>query len=114
MTRRSCALGCGAWLLVMGLPLCAFILATQGELVWRRGPGNGEVDRVFLVNEPDASGLGYEAARLTGPAGTVCARTTVRYFLWRNDEGVDQNADYCQCYTTNARGALQASGACNP
>jgi hypothetical protein len=114
MTWRSCAVGCGLWLLIMSLPLCAFILATQGEVAWRRGPGNLEVDRVFLVNEPNASGLGYEAARTTGEAGAVCLRTSLRYFLWRNDEGVDQNTDYCQCYTPDASGALQVSGACSP
>jgi hypothetical protein len=113
MTRRGCALGCAAWLVVMGLPLCAFLLATQGELAWRRGRGNLEVDRVFLINEPGASGLGYEAARLSG-GNSLCARTTVRYFLWRDDEGVEQNADYCQCYSFDATGAPQVTGACGP
>ena len=110
MTRRGCALGCGLWLVVMSLPLCAFLLATQNELAWRRGL---EVDRVFLVNEPGANGFGYEATRLSG-GGSLCARTTVRYFLWRNDEGVSQDADYCQCYSLDATGAPQVIGACNP
>jgi len=109
MTPRSCALGCGLWLLVMVLPLVGFFLAVNGELAWRRGPGNLEVDRLFLINEPNASGLGYEAARLTS-GETFCLRTNVLYFLWRNEEGGNPNAAYGQLYQRNASGQLELTG----
>lgn len=113
MTPRSCALGCGLWLVVMMLPLLAFFLAVNGELAWRRGPSNLEVDRLFLINEPGVSGLGYEAARLVG-IEAPCLQTSVSYFLWRNDEGGNQNAAYGQRYQRNATGQLEPTGEACP
>ena len=100
MTRAGCLTGCLLWLVVMSLPLAVIALVANNELAWRRGPNNAEVDRVFLLNEPGYDGLGYESARLTGPIGadgSVCVKVSVSYLLWRNDEGVEQNADFCQC-----------------
>ncbi len=100
MTRAGCLTGCLIWLVVMSLPLAVIVLILNNELAWRRGPNNAEVDRIFLLNEPGYAGLGYEAARLYGPVesdGVTCVTVAVRYLLWRNDEGVQQNADYCQC-----------------
>lgn len=116
MTRRSCALGCLIWLAVMAVPAVIFYLAVQGELDWRRGPGSLEEDRLFVINEPAASGLGYLASRLTDDAadGVVCVRTTVTYFLWRNDEGSEQNVSYCTCYARNAAGTFEPSGQACP
>lgn len=113
MTPRSCALGCGLWLVVMMLPLLAFFLAVNGELAWRRGPENLEVDRLFLINELGASGLGYEAARLTG-GDAPCLQTSVSYFLWRNAEGGNQNAAYGQRYQRTASGQLEPTGEACP
>jgi hypothetical protein len=111
MTPRSCALGCGLWLVIMSLPALAFLLATQGELAWRRGPNNLEEDRLFLINEPAAGGLGYLAARRAASPDDdlFCVRTTVSYFLWRNDAGEDPNTRFCQCYTRPSTGAYELS-----
>jgi hypothetical protein len=117
MTPRSCALGCLIWLAVMAVPALIFYLALQGELDWRRGPGNLEEDRLFVINEPGASGLGYLASRLADDAASdaVCVRTTVTYLLWRNDEGGEQNVSYCACYARNAAGDYEPNGqACLP
>lgn len=114
MTPRSCALGCGLWLLVMAVPALAFWLALQRELSWTRGPGGLVQDRIFYVDEPAAAGLGYLAARLTPAAagGQVCVRTRVLYLLWRNTEGVEQNTAYCQCYTRAAAAYEPAAETC--
>ncbi len=102
MTRRGCALGCLIWLVVMALPLVAFVFATQGELAWRRGPDSLIEDRLWLVDEPGMGGLAYLAARVTRderPAdGPLCVRTRVTFMLWRNLEGGDLDADFCACY----------------
>jgi hypothetical protein len=113
MTPRSCALGCGLWLLVMLLPLAGLFLAVNGELAWRRGPENLEVDRLFLINEPNANGLGYEAARLTGADG-LCLQTSVSYFLWRNAEGGNPNAMYSQRYQRTPLGQLEPTDTACP
>jgi hypothetical protein len=103
MTRRSCALGCGLWVLVMTVPALAFLLAAQRELNWSRGPGGLVQDRVFYIDEPQAGGLGYLSSRVvrdeTAAGGPLCLKTRVVYLLWRDVEGGDQNVDYCQCYT---------------
>lgn len=109
MTRRGIALGCLIWLVIMSLPALALYLVANNELAWRRGPNNLEVDKIFLINEPDYSGLGFESARVseTHPAG-VCVTTAMSYWLWRNAEGIDQNTSYCQCF--DSQGA--PSGSC--
>ena len=113
MTPRSCALGCLIWLVVMGLPVLAFMLATWGELAWRRGLNDFEEDRVFLVSEPNAGGLGYLSARIIldqSPAdGPLCVRTRVVYLLWRNDENINPNVNYCKCYLRGQAGQFELS-----
>ncbi|MBP7693489.1 MAG: hypothetical protein KA764_16320 [Anaerolineales bacterium] len=109
MSRRGCVLGCGAWLLLMALPLLALWLAVQREVVWTRGPAGLEQDRVFYLDEPQAGGLGYLAARVVrDAAGQVCVQTRVTYWLWRSAEAGDPAAAYCQCYT-RAAGGLELS-----
>jgi hypothetical protein len=116
MTARSCALGCGLWLLVMAVPALAFWLAVQRELSWTRGPGGLVQDRLFYIDEPRAGGLGYLAARViqdqTATGGPLCVRTRVTYWLWRDVEGGDQNADFCQCYTRAAAAFQLTAAAC--
>lgn len=117
MTPRSCALGCGLWLAVMAVPFLAFVLAARNEFAWSRGPGDLVQDRLFVINEPGAAGLGYLAARpvsdATAEGGPLCLRTTVVYFLWRNAEGGDPNVVYCQCYTRAVDGAFElAANSC--
>jgi hypothetical protein len=100
-------------LAVMSLPVLAFVLATQGELAWRRGLSNFEEDRLFIVSEPTSGGLGYFAARIVrdeSPAdGPLCVHTTVTYFLWRNDENISPNVNFCQCYTRASAGQFELS-----
>ena len=98
MTRRGIALGCLVWALLMSLPGLALFLFANNEIAWRRGPNNVEVDRLFLINEPDYAGLGFENARIAAsrPDG-VCVATTLSYLLWRNAEGANPNTSYCQC-----------------
>jgi hypothetical protein len=114
MTPASCALGCGLWLIVMALPAAAFLFAVQGELKWARGPADLVEDRLFLVNEARASGLGYVASRVTrddsGAGGPLCVQTQVAYWLWRNEEADDPNVRYCQCYTRRSDGQYQLNG----
>ncbi len=112
MTRRSCVLGCLLWLAVMAVPALIFYLAVQGEVAWRRGPGNLEEDRLFVINEPAASGVGYSTSRLAAAAanGAVCVQTAVTYWLWRNEEGGEPDVSYCVCYSRNATGTYEPNG----
>ncbi len=80
-------------------PCAAVALALRGEINWQRSEYDG--DRVWLIQERDQRGLGYSAVRLVGDErpvdGPVCARTTVRFFLWEGSaEG--QDTEYCECY----------------
>ncbi len=89
------------WLAVMLLPCAAFALAARGELEWRRGEDS---DRIWLIQERDQKGLGYQAQRLINTeqaeTGAVCIQNSVRFFLWEGAE-VAQNADYCECRATD-------------
>ena len=90
------------WLAVMLLPCLAFALAARGELSWQRGPHDR--DRLWLIQERDQKGIGYQTERVIGAAadvnGPVCVRDTVRFFLWEGStEG--QNTDYCECYASD-------------
>ncbi len=90
------------WLVVMLAPCLAMALAARGELSWQRGPHTA--DRVWLVMERNQRGLGYSAERIVSdprPAdGLVCARTTVRFFLW-SGSATGQNTEYCECYSAD-------------
>lgn len=83
----------------------------RGELVWQHGPM--AEDRVWLVNEPDAAGLAYSAARAisikTTTDGLLCVRTTITFFLWK---GFGDNTQYCECYSRAPDGAYESAGAC--
>lgn len=87
------------WLVVMLAPCAAFTLALRGEINWQRSAYDG--DRVWLIQERDQRGLGYSAVRLVGDErpvdGPVCARTTVRFFLWQGS-AKGQDTEYCECY----------------
>ncbi len=99
MSGRGITLGCLIWLIVMSVPALALYLVANNEIAWRRGPLNLEVDKLFLINEPAYSGLGFESARPSSTqADGACITTSVSYLLWRNAEGTDQNTSYCQCF----------------
>lgn len=72
----------------MSLPIVAFTLAEKREL------SLGDDIRLFLVQEPDAEGVGLEWARPSRQQAN-CTQTSVTYLLW---EGQSENTTYCQCY----------------
>ena len=97
-----------AWLIVMSLPVVAFLLATRGEIQLGSNARSGV--RVFLVQESEAQGIGVEWSRRHGDA-VECARTTLRYFFWEGGEP-GQGVEYCRCYDTGS-GLAQESVACD-
>ncbi len=86
------------WLLIMALPCFAFALAARGELGWQRGEYNS--DRVWLIQERDQKGLGYQVERIVSDqrasGGPVCVRNTAYFWLWEG-AAEDTNIDYCEC-----------------
>lgn len=91
------------WLIVISMPLLAFILAANSEL--RLGDQDGAHIRLFLLQESDAQGVGAEwTSPFTDRSG--CANSHVRYLLW---EGTGINADYCRCVDQET-GEIQTTG----
>jgi hypothetical protein len=112
LSRSGCLLGGLLWLAVMALPLAALWLAARGEVTWRRGEFTE--DRLWLVNESGAQGLGWSSARVASDQrpvdGPVCVRTQVRFLLWK---GTSENLAFCECYVVSrAAGGLEAFGSC--
>jgi len=93
------------WLLLMVLPMTAFLLAARGEIVLGNNPGSHI--RLFLLQDAQEQGVGLEWSRLAGEEAG-CFRNNVYYFLW---EGEATNAAFCQCFDTDSGGALPASSA---
>ncbi|MEW5988710.1 MAG: hypothetical protein AB1791_18940 [Chloroflexota bacterium] len=80
------------WLVVMSLPVLAFLLATRGS-VQIGGDARSNV-RAFLVLEEDSQGVGIQWTRPHRDQ-PHCANTSLVYLLW---EGEGENARYCQCF----------------
>jgi hypothetical protein len=97
------------WLTVMLTPCFAITLASQGELEWKRGEGN--LDRIWLIQEAEQRGLGYYSERVESDeragGGPMCVRSNAVFFLWEGATD-DLNAEFCACYAAD-RTAL---GAC--
>jgi hypothetical protein len=92
------------WLLVMSLPTFAFFLAMRGQL--QLGSQDGRFVRVFLLQEPDAEGVGVERQRLLRePPG--CRQTTVSYWMW---VGEAENVSFCQCFDPVSNAPLPSEG----
>lgn len=100
------------WLGLVLTPCLVVSLAARGEIEWRRS--DHDSDRVWLIQEDELKGIGYQAERVfsddTDVDGLVCARTTVRFFLWEGS-GEGQAAAYCECYMADG---FSASIACPP
>jgi hypothetical protein len=92
------------WLLIMSLPLVAFLLAARGQILI--GDQSAGHVRLFLLNDADEQGLGVEWVRSASEPG--CWRGRVTYFLW---EGEGQNAAFCQCADPET-GAFVPAAAC--
>jgi hypothetical protein len=106
LRRAGYSAGCLVWLLIMCLPLFAFVLAVNGEMSWRRG--EFAEDRLWLIQEADQRGLGYSRARLVSngePAagGAICVRTSVIFLLWR---GSAEPVQFCECFAAGTREPL--------
>lgn len=94
-------------LLVMTMPIFAFVLAARGELTV--GNENGSNVRLFMVNSDDAEGIGIQRVRKTSAEGR-CFQGSVRYLLWEGQsEGL--SADYCSCFDEST-GYLTAVEGC--
>lgn len=83
------------FLIIMSLPIFAFVLAARGELMV--GSDQGSNIRFFLVNSAEAEGIGIQRLR-NSSAADDCMQGSVRYLLWEGQtDGL--NADYCTCYS---------------
>ena len=84
------------WLILMILPIIAFMLAARGEINVGSEPNAGV--RLFLINSKDQQGVGIERrGELSQQRG--CFDISLNYFLWEGKSG-DLNTSYCQCYDT--------------
>jgi hypothetical protein len=92
------------WLLLMSFPAFAFLLATRGQL--QVGNDEGQHVRVFLLQEPDAEGIGVEQQRLLRDS-PGCRQTSVRYFMWA---GEGESVSFCQCFDPSTGAALPVEG----
>jgi len=90
------------WLFIISLPLFAFVIAARQQIQLGRGEHNHI--RLFLMQEKDAEGVGFEWSR---PFSTKppCTQTTVRYFMWT---GEPENVTFCQCFDSESTEALPA------
>lgn len=99
------------WLIFVTFPVVAFLLATQGEI--ELGDSSSGL-RLFLLQDSDSQGLGFQWTRPYEAGGDVaaatCTRTTLRYILWQGDDS-QQNTDYCQCFDAQTQEPLP-SDAC--
>jgi hypothetical protein len=80
------------WLLIMSFPVVALVLASQEQIQIGADPNRHL--RIFLVQEDEADGVGFEWAR-TSRSNSACTKTSVNYLLW---EGEAEPASFCQCY----------------
>jgi hypothetical protein len=98
-----------AVIVILVLPIIAFVLAARGELML--GNEEGSYLRLFLVNSDEAEGIGIQRARQLRAPGD-CVEGSVRYLLW---EGYGQkfDASYCTCVNAEAD-PLTLPGQCAP
>jgi hypothetical protein len=82
------------WLMIMCLPILAFVLAIRGEL--KLGDQEKSHIRVFMVQGDEQDGLGIEWSRRPDNSPD-CLTSSVRYLLWDGDAEAF-NVDYCQCF----------------
>ncbi len=109
---RGCCLSGVLGLVVLAIAPCLLVVfINTGELAWKRG--DFVEDRVWLVQEPDAAGIGYSSARIISREanGPLCVRTNVSFVLW---QGASENLNYCECYAPNAGGSYDYTGSCSP
>ena len=82
-----------AFLVLMSLPIFAFVLAARGEL--KVGSEQGSNVRLFMVNSDEAEGIGIQRVRKVAYSDN-CFHGSVDYLLWEG-HAEDLSADYCSC-----------------
>lgn len=92
-----------AWLIVMTLPILAFVLAARGEIMV--GNDMGSNGRLFMVTEDDLQGIGFQ--RVTKASYEACYRTSVRYLFWEG-HSAGLNTDFCTCFDLDNGYAITA------
>lgn len=96
------------WFFLISLPAFAMLLTVRGQI--QLGQEDNRL-RVFLLQEQDAEGVGFELARPYRPNDS-CDQISLRYIMW---VGEPKNVTFCQCIETGSRAALPATpGACVP
>lgn len=109
---RGCCLSGLLGLIVLAIAPCLLMALVSGnELAWKRG--EFVEDRLWLVQEADAAGIGYSSTRIHSRVadGPLCVRTTVVFVLW---QGASENLSFCECYAPNASGGYDYTGGCSP
>ena len=86
------------WLFIMAFPVVAFTLSTRGQI--NLGNEQGNHIRIFLLQEVDNEGVGFEWTRETRRSEN-CLTTSINYLMW---DGEGEPVTFCQCFdaTTGA------------
>lgn len=90
--RLGCIAAVIVWLGFMACPILVCVLISNGQIEWGDNPQNQM--RLFLMQEPDKEGLGFQWTRPANDDAT-CTYTTVRYPIMF--EGEAKNSSSCQC-----------------
>jgi len=87
------------WFFLITVPALSIYLAVNTQL--QIGAAENNHLRIFLVQEKNAEGLGFEIIR-PFPSTPSCAQTTITYWMWK---GKPENVTFCQCneQQSNAR-----------
>lgn len=73
------------------IPILACRLISEGQLQWG-DTGSNQV-RIFMLQEPDQEGIGFQRTRPRGSEGK-CLETSVSYWMW---SGEGDNSSRCEC-----------------
>jgi hypothetical protein len=95
LKRPGCILGLILWFVVLLTPCFLIMLAVRGEISVTTGPVPEQRLRVWLIQEPDQSGIGISNVSVQGKDESLCVQTNVNFVLWR---GEAQPTQYCECY----------------
>lgn len=95
------------WLVFISIPFLMFFLAARGELKVGSQPGT-EI-RVFLLQEVDAEGIGWEWSRPRSFDDRQCTQTSVRYMMWA---GEPENVTFCQCQNASGEALPVSAESC--
>ncbi len=94
------------WFGIVLFPALAVILASNQQITLGSDPQRRV--RIFLVQEPEARGVGLEWARPAGDA-PGCSETRLIYLMWRGD---GPGARFCSCFDGAGQFTDSAPGRC--